>query len=159
MPAPLGNQYAVGNQGGRPPKYDLVKEAQELLEWSKNPTSLCLYQFTFDKPYLAVQLTEFAQQNEEFSLALRKAKERLVVHREAACNQGKMNSRIWGRSVRIYDHMLRAEEEETKDRDAERKRGIYATISPQKDTLKEFFESISNKSADLVGRTIPEEYR
>jgi len=120
----------LGNQGGRPSKYDLNKEAQELLEWSQSSSSLCLYQFTFDKPYLAVQLTEFAKQNEEFSLALKKAKERLVVHREAACNQGKMNSRIWNRSVRIYDHMLREEEEATKDADAQRKFKIISTQPP-----------------------------
>ncbi len=150
MPAPVGNQYALGNQGGRPSKYDLIKEAQELLEWSKSSNSLCLYQFTFDKPYLAVQLTEFAQKNEEFSLALKKAKERIAVHRAEACNQGKLHQRIWNRSARLYDHMLKEQEDADKDADIARKLKVVAA-QPVNPFLQKLIE-IDGQTAELVGR-------
>lgn len=148
MPAPRGNQYAIDNQGGRPPKYDLTKEAQDLNEWSKTPDSQCLYQFTYYKPYLAAQLTEFAQQNEEFSLALKKAKERIAVHRENACSQGKLHHRIWNRSARLYDHMLKEQEDTDKDTDIERNLKV-AAAQPVNPFLQKLLE-IDGKTADLV---------
>ncbi len=75
------------------------------------------------------------------------------MRRENACNQGKLHYRIWSRTVRLYDHMLRDEEEATKDADMERKFKVVST-QPVNPFLQKLIE-IDGKTADLVGRFIP----
>ncbi len=119
--APKGNKNAVGNKGGRPPKYDLLKEAEELLSWSSKDDSTSLYQFTDRKDYLAEQLSQFAEREPEFASALKKAKERIGQRREQQCSTGQMNYGVWNRSAALYHKQLHHFEESIKDADLNRK--------------------------------------
>lgn len=122
MAAPKGNQYAKGNpNSGRPPKYDLEKEAAELLEFSKRDSCIKLEDFTYNKDYCASDLCDFARKSEVFSSALKKAKERIGSRREDFANIDKLNYGIWNRSARLYSTLLRDDEEDVKDLDLERK--------------------------------------
>jgi len=120
-PAPLGNQYAKGHGFGRPAKYDLVKEAEDLLEWSTYDSSLRLYGFTDKKDYCASDLCEFAKREPIFSAALKKAKERLANRREEHCNDEMLCRAVYDKTNHIYDHEIRDSDEYTKDRDLERR--------------------------------------
>lgn len=97
---------------GRPRKYDLEKEAQDLLDWSKKDDSIALWGFTEDKDYCAEDLSDFAKDCEAFSQALRKAKERVGKRRELKCNNSSLNYGIWARGARIYDRLLDNHEKE-----------------------------------------------
>ncbi len=119
--APKGNKNALGNQGGRPPKYDLLIEAQELLEWSLKDDSTAIYQFTNLKEYCADELNDFADRCSVFALALKKAKERVGQRREQKCSTGEMNYGVWNRSAPIYHKQLHKFEESIKDADMQRK--------------------------------------
>jgi uncharacterized protein (DUF4213/DUF364 family) len=136
---------------GRPRKYDYIKEAQDLEAWAQLDTSLNLYGFTKDKPYLACQMTEFAQASEEFSLSLKKAKELIALRREQKLCEGKLHIAAWGRSARMYDSLLKQQEDQDKDDDAERKAKIMAAapVNP----MTPIIQQVEGKSAELVGRT------
>lgn len=107
--------------GGAPPKYDLLKEAQDLLDWSTKPDSTTLYDFTYFKDYLATELTVFAQREPKFALALKKAKERIGKNREIQCSKQTMNYGVWSRSAAMYDTMLKDHEEDIKDKEMKRR--------------------------------------
>lgn len=119
-----GNQCGVGNEGGRPLKYDLEQEAQDLLKWSLRDDATSLYRFTDHKEYLAQQLSQFAEQSTAFSLALKKAKERIAIRREDQCNSEIMNYGVWSRSVSLYDKLVDDVEEDKKEKELERKKRL-----------------------------------
>lgn len=119
-----GNQLAVGHGCGRPSKYDLDKEAADLDEWSKREDARSLFEFTFDKDYLAQELTDFAHRSEVFRLALNKAKERISSNREKLVSKGLLHATAWNRSASLYDRPLYHHEEEIKDRQSERDKGV-----------------------------------
>lgn len=83
MAAPKGNKYALGNNGGRPPKYKDAKELEEQIEayfisiydeeneeWSRRPmiTDLALFLGFADK----MSLYEYAKK-EEFTYSIKRA--------------------------------------------------------------------------------------
>lgn len=117
-----GNKAALGNpNSGAPEKYDLNKEAEDLLNWSDIPSSTTLYDFTDKKEYLAEQLCQFAKRSAVFASALKKAKERIGRNRERKCSDQTMNYGVWNRSASLYDPMLRSYERDEKDRELDRK--------------------------------------
>lgn len=109
---------------GRPDKFDLIKEAEDLLAWASKDNSTSLYEFTYHKDYLAQELTDFAIREPKFALALKKAKERIAINREGGCNRGTLNYGVWHRSAHMYDKILDESEETKKDRAAERKKMV-----------------------------------
>lgn len=121
MGAPKGNKHAVGNKGGRPRKYDLELEAKELLDFSLKDECLSLVDFTHLKEYCASDLSRFSSESLEFCEALKKAKERIGNRREKKVNTNELNYGVWSRSARLYEKILRDEEEESKDLETERK--------------------------------------
>jgi hypothetical protein len=112
------------NPSGRPQEHDFEFIAKELDAWSLKDDSMSLYQFTYDKTYLAQQLTEFAQQSDIFSLVLRKAKERLAYRREKKCNEDKLKEKIWSKTLHHYDKLDYDLEEHKKDLQAARQKEI-----------------------------------
>ena len=83
MAAPKGNKYALGNNGGRPPKYKTAKELEEQIEayfisiydeeneeWSQRPmiVDLALFLGFADK----MSLYEYAK-NQEFTYPIKRA--------------------------------------------------------------------------------------
>jgi hypothetical protein len=137
--------------GGRPREYDYAQEGRELEAWAQLDTSLNLYGFTKNKPYLASQMCEFAHASEEFSQSLKKAKELIALRREEKLNEGKLHIAAWGRSARMYDGLLKKQEDQDKDDDAARKAKIVAAtpVNPYMQKISE----IQSKPEDLVGRS------
>ena len=136
---------------GRPREYNYVDEAKKLDEWSLLDDSITLYGFTDDKSYLAGDLQDMAKKSEEFSCSLKRAKERIARRREKMLCSGDLHVAAWGRSARLYDTMLRAEEEATKDADVERKLKV-AAAQPVNPFMQKLME-IDGKTDELVGRT------
>lgn len=137
MAWPQGNQYAAGSTtNGRDLKYDeeyIKKEAQLLLDWSLKETSLSLYRFTDEKEYCAEDLSRFAKKCDDFYQALKKAKNRISIRREEACNKGKLNFGVWTKTANIYDRLKFDHDEEDKDREMKRQ----ITIEEEKFRVKE----------------------
>ena len=103
-----------GSGIGRPPKYDLEREAKELLDWAKNPDSTAIYQFTRLKDYLYEDFEDFASKSAVFSEAYKKAKELVGQNREEKCNSGELNYGVWNRSAGIYHDRLKKHERDEK---------------------------------------------
>ena len=101
-----GNKASLKHGIGRPPSYDLVKEAQELLEWAQNPDSTAIYQFTRNKVYLYDDFERFSEQSPDFAEAYKKAKELVGQNREEKCNSGELNYGVWQRSAGLYHDRL-----------------------------------------------------
>jgi tetratricopeptide (TPR) repeat protein len=116
MAAPRGNKYAAGcNTSGRPMKYTpevKKKEFKDLLEWSKKPTSFNLLDYTYDKDYTLSMLGEWARENDEYSRAYRKAKERLGqnIRKQLTDKKNPYNQSAYHREIGNYDCDLNAYE-------------------------------------------------
>lgn len=112
MPGPIGNKHALGcKTSGRPKKYtDEVKkqEFQDLLEWSKNPDSFNLLDFTFNKDYTLSLLGEWSKENDEFSATYKKAKERLGhnIRKKLHDKISPYNYGAFQREIGMYDSNL-----------------------------------------------------
>lgn len=77
MPAPLGNQNAVGNNGGRPRLYsdeDIERFAKELLVWMENESHFWLKDFCIERGIDPDFMAEWARENIEFNGAYKLAK-------------------------------------------------------------------------------------
>lgn len=137
---------------GRPREHNYLKESQELDEWSLLEDSINLYAFVDRKTYLASELSEFAKRCPEFAEALKKAKQRIALRRERMLCTGKLHIAAWGRSARLYDGMLKAQEDQDKDDDAERKAKIVAAtpVNP----MSHVIQQVDGKTSELVGRIL-----
>lgn len=72
MPAPKGNQYAVGNKGQPPSKYTpefIEKEAEELLKWCRKEDSYYLKGFALERGYHPEYLSRWSKKNQVFNHA------------------------------------------------------------------------------------------
>jgi hypothetical protein len=107
---------------GRPAKYDLIQEANDLIAWAKNDNSINLLQFTNTKPYSAVKLSDFAKENEYFGEALRKAHEIIGERQQRLANEGKLNYGDYQRRIHMHDPILHASERAEKAYEAELKK-------------------------------------
>lgn len=137
--------------GGRPREHDYLKEAKDLDEWSLLEDSINLYAFVDQKPYLASELCEFAERCPEFAASLKRAKQRIALRRERMLCSGKLHIAAWGRSARLYDSLLKQQEDKDKDDDAERKAKIVAAtpVNP----MTPIMQQVEGKSSELVGRS------
>lgn len=95
---------------GRPAKFDLVAEAQALLEWSTKESSLQLQDFCEERDLITIYLSEWAVEDKNFGLALKKAKDRIAARRTNLVNAGAMNYGVYNRYQGMYDHLLREDE-------------------------------------------------
>ncbi len=153
MAPPKGNKYAVGGNGGRPPKYDLQKEALDLLHFSQRDDCLALEDFTYTKEYLAQDLCDFARRSDVFALALKKAKETIGRRREKMVSTGKMNYGVWYRSARLYSKMINWDEEEVKDLEMQRKmKLIDYEIKKRSEVSSSVSEDFINHFTNIMGQ-------
>lgn len=99
--APKGNKFAVGNNGGRPPRYTpefIEKEAEALLKWCKKEDSYYITGFSLERGYSRENLAIWAKKNGEFARAYRIAKETQEYRLFQNSLKGKINPVIakWG---------------------------------------------------------------
>lgn len=115
MPAPQGNQYAIGNSGGGSYlNINWEDEFNDLLEWAKKPDSLIIRMFAPSKGYSHRTLERNAQTNEEWCRKYNIALELIGARRElmylidlAPCT--------FQRYASYYDKSLQAHEREDKE--------------------------------------------
>ncbi len=111
MAAPHGNQYALGNQGGRPREYDRASIAEELIKWAKLPDSvnLCGFCCSRDPPLDPNKVTQWALEDDEFRKAYRTAKAFLGNRREQMLSADLLHSKAYDLNAKTYDHFLKDE--------------------------------------------------
>lgn len=131
------------SKGGRPPVYDLVKEANDLLEWSLREDATNILQFSNPKPYDVTELYEWAGRDYDFNRALCKARQRIAANREKAASAGTLIRSGYERYAAVYDPILHKAEREEKTFEAELKRISNAEDSAT--ILKGLLEIAANK--------------
>ena len=109
---------------GRPREYDADKIAQELLQWVKDEDSINFAGFCADRGYLPGLIWRLEKESEEFSNAYILAKMKLAERRERFLNAEMLNYGSFQRYQSGYDPFLTKAEDEEKDKDAHRKKGI-----------------------------------
>lgn len=109
---------------GRPREYDAEKIADELLEWVKDEESINFVQFCADRGYLPSLIWRLEKENEDFSYAYTIAKMKLAERRERYLNAEQLNYGAYQRYQAGYDPFLCKAEDEEKDKDAARRKGI-----------------------------------
>jgi hypothetical protein len=111
MPAPLGNQYAVGADSGRPRKWDRDKVAQDMLEWAKQPDSINLNKFCalYEPPIPPSFITKWANQSEEFDQAYESVKSSLGYRREEMLTNNTLHVKAYDLNATVYDYFIRGE--------------------------------------------------
>lgn len=100
MAAPKGNRYAVGNKGGRPPKYD-TKYCEEVIELGKAGKSPTQISVGIGVP--RTTMLTWAKEIDEFSSALTRANEFSQDWWETQGQMGltadKFNAQLWSKSM------------------------------------------------------------
>ena len=105
--------------GGRPREYDLVKLGEELVEWSKLPTSLNLIGFSSPRGFSVTRLPNWAEENKEFSYELSMAKENISQNRFQASCEKRMPESFFTRVEGFYDPLHHRHHRDEKKFDAE----------------------------------------
>lgn len=113
-----------GKLGGRPLVYSPEDVADELTKWSKKETSINLTGFFAEVEYLPDYVYMLMKVNEKFKNAVTFAKMRISERRERLCNSDLLNYGSYNRYQSIYDPFLKSFEDDEKDADAKRRRGV-----------------------------------
>jgi hypothetical protein len=104
---------------GRPIEYDLEEMAKELIEWSKEATSLNLIGFSSPRGFSVTRLPDYARTNPKFSEALQLAKENISQNRfDAACAEV-MPEKFYSRCEGMYDPLYHRHERREKKFDSQ----------------------------------------
>jgi hypothetical protein len=130
MAAPKGNQYALGNNGGRPREWDRQEEAKALLEWASQEDALVLRKFAPLRGYPPEYLWEWEQTDQEFSNAIKKARAMIGARREELLIQGKGNASPFHRYAALYDPQLKSHEKEMKQAEIDNKQYVLVKETP-----------------------------
>lgn len=109
-----GNQYALGNKGGRPRVFEMSEEeckklGEDLLEWAKKPDSLLMSMFYCVEKHIARDNWKLLVVRDEFSPYYKEAQALLA----QKCINGGMEKSFGHRYIRLYDRELREDEDET----------------------------------------------
>lgn len=112
------------NKGGRPREYCPDKLAEELTEWVKDEEAINMAQFCCERGYMPELIWRLDKESKNFSRAYTLARLRLAERRERLMNNNLLNYGAWQRYQRMYDPFLAKDEEEEKDKDAARRKGI-----------------------------------
>lgn len=116
MVAPKGNKFALGNEGGRPRKFDLEQEAKALREWADQEDSLVLRLFAAIRGYSSQsKLNEYCDTSQEFKQAYNYAKMVIGARREKWLIKGKGHPAPFQRYAALYDSDLKQHEKELKE--------------------------------------------
>lgn len=112
------------NPVGRQPIHDKVALADHLNEWSKDYRNWDLCKWVDEVDIDPRLPTKWAKEYEYFGEAWRKAKNRIAGRRTEMATIEELPTTIYNKYQHNYDVMHHEFEEETKDRDAARKKDI-----------------------------------
>lgn len=137
MAAPKGNQYAKGNNGGRPFTYDRHKMAIDLIEWAKQDDSLNLCKFccSYDPPIDPHYLIKTAKEDDELGNAYRTAKSFLGARREEMLNINKLNARAYEANKHVYDMFIKDDYRDNQKFESDLKKQVADDVSAEYKTL------------------------
>ena len=142
---------------GRPKQWDLVKVANELLQWSTEPTAFNLIQFARPRKINVTALPDWAAIDEDFSEALQLAKQGIAMNRFEAAVEGLLPFSEVHRGEHNYDplHKAHAREEKEFDLQLELKKLDHAhklKTKENEDLFKQDSERYSNaiKAKSLI---------
>jgi hypothetical protein len=152
MAAPKGNQYALGNEGGRPREHDRIAYAKSLDEWSKQDNALTLLSWINLNNLYDEVLVTWSQECDEFARALKRAKNRIGERRELLANKGEYNYGIYSRAATIYDTTLRLHERADKEHDYELKKQLAFYEAQLRQSGGEVDEDIREKYDNLMNQ-------
>ncbi len=119
--------YLAKRGPGRQRQYDPILMAEELLEWVKDEESINFSGFCFDRGYLPSLIWRIEKESTEFSEAYALAKMKLAERRERFLNAEMLNYGSFQRYQGGYDPFLMKAEDDEKDKDAHRRKGIVET--------------------------------
>lgn len=137
MAAPKGNQYALGNNGGRQ-GLDREKIAIEFIEWAKdNPEALTVPSFCAPRGFSSDTMQTWAKESEEFRRAFNTGKELIGLNRLKATlvnkqndeDKSKLDKSIYMQTIGNYDLDIRAYQREEKQFEASLKNDDSKQIS------------------------------
>lgn len=117
MPAHSGNQYALGNDGGRPCEFDKQKEFNALFEWAKTDAALVIKAFPPYRGYTLRTMERWAEENEEFCRLYNMSKELIGARREEILILNNSAS-PFQRCATYYDESLKLHERAEKQFEA-----------------------------------------
>lgn len=118
------DQLLAKRKSGRPREYDAEKIATELIEWSKDESSINIAAFCAERGYLPGLIWRLEQEYQDFADAYVLTRLRLAERRERLMNSDLLNYGAWQRYQRGYDPFLAKDEDEKDDKDAARRKGI-----------------------------------
>lgn len=127
MPGERKAEILAKRKLGRPRVYDPDLIIQEMKEWVKHEDSINFTGFCADRGYLATLIWRLEKESEDFSDAYALVKMKLAERRERHLNAETLNYGSWQRYQSGYDPFLRKDEDDEKDKDAIRKKGIVET--------------------------------
>lgn len=136
---PIGNKNAVGNNGGRPCKFNKEEELKAFLEWAKTDDALVLRMFAPYRGYSHQSLEDWAQENDEFLSTFNMAKDLVGARRELRLI-GANNSKPFDRYATYYDESLHRHEK----RDLEHKAKVAQEAGLTQDQPKTFNVNFGN---------------
>ncbi len=111
-------------KGGPPRQYDPIKMADELIEWAKEEDSINFAGFCADRGYLPGLIWRLEKESDEFSYAYAIAKMKLAERRERLLNSDLLNYGAYQRYQSGYDPFLTKAEDDEKDKEAARRKGV-----------------------------------
>lgn len=151
MPAPAGNQYALGNQGGRPQRFDKKIEGEELLKWAMLDTSLVLRMFAPMRGYSFDTMIRWAEEDEEFRQLYNMAKEMVGARREIRLIEDG-SSAPFQRYATFYDKALQMHEREEKSFESSLKQQEIAKVTEEdvkrSEALLDQLDKLQNSYSD-----------
>ena len=131
MAAPKGNKHALGNEGGRPPRFDLDKEAEAFIEWADQEDSLVLRLFAAIRGYFdQSKLHQYSEQSVKFRQAFNYARLKIGARREQLLLTGKGHPAPFQRYAALYDSDLKEHEKELKKSENEGKQFVFIPKLP-----------------------------
>ncbi len=112
--------------GGRPPIYDLDKEAEELEKWSKTDNATALCQFCNLRDIYPDYIYEWRDKSPQFSTSLKKAKSRIAerLRKKLHDKLEPYNYGLFMSEIGFHDQFHHDYHESLKDKETARKKSI-----------------------------------
>lgn len=103
MPAPFGNQNAIGNEGGRPRIHKREELLQKLIEFSKKRSSTSLNQYCEEQDISPEYISRWSKEDIEFRQIMMIVRARLAARREEFMNMNAFSHVVYSGGLRYYD--------------------------------------------------------
>lgn len=131
---------------GRPRKYDLEQEGNDLLEWAKKDDSLIMKSFAVPKEYTYEHMLAWVREghSEYFSQCYEKAIAIVADRREKMALAGTIPQKYFDRFATLYDKDLRRHERELK------KEQIEDEIAIKKADVAQFTDDQLKLNQDIL---------